>query len=80
MAGTNIFGDVWVLDTETMAWSEQEGAPLSPEQRTPAARSGHAAAVVGGCVYVMGGLSLHAGQVAALDDLWCLDPVGARVV
>jgi len=76
MAGTKLFGDLWVLETQTMEWSEHDGSPgvaPEPQQASPAARSGHAAAVVGESMYVMGGLSLHEGQPAAMDDLWCLD-------
>lgn len=79
MAGTTIFGDCWVFDTATFEWTEYElENAAGPSGETPHARSGHAAAVIGDSMYIMGGLSLGqdaAGQPqpAALDDFWQLN-------
>lgn len=71
MAGQTIFGDLWVFDTTTFEWTEHEvESEAGPSGEVPVARSGHAAAVIAGSMYVMGGLSLAGGQPAALDDFW----------
>lgn len=65
VATQGFLNDLWAYDSESSEWQEVPGSDPPP------ARKGHAAAALGGKLYVYAGTAAN-GQILA--DLWCFDP------
>eukprot|EP00698_Gefionella_okellyi_P011549 TRINITY_DN304_c0_g1_i1.p1 TRINITY_DN304_c0_g1~~TRINITY_DN304_c0_g1_i1.p1 ORF type:complete len:493 (+),score=148.34 TRINITY_DN304_c0_g1_i1:636-2114(+) len=66
-AGDAVFNDLYVLDTESMRWSQ---VTFAADAVLPPARAGHSATMIGGKMYIFGG---GLGQ-SVFNDLWIYDP------